>query len=279
MNPFVARVGAALMASNASEPSSMAVSFYDEAREYGPESELSWPLENGIASRLISIGATNHSICAVARHRNHPLIVLGHASYIAGTTSIVPDYPGAARLALGMLARHGHRHVGIVGGPFSNPEPRFAELVRGIADAAQEVGIETESHDLYEGAINVDRALEALFSTLGQSFAPTALLCLTEAVATAILTGAHARGIPVPGRLSVIALADREAVAPACLPLTTVVLPADEMAATAVREAGRQLRSGCPSDARKIIVDVKLIERATCGPANAACKNDEHAHL
>jgi DNA-binding LacI/PurR family transcriptional regulator len=52
-----------------------------------------------------------------------------------------------------------------------------------------------------------------------------------------------------------------------CIPLTAVVLPVDEMASAAVREADRQLTEGIPTTATKIVIPVQLIERGTCGPA------------
>jgi DNA-binding LacI/PurR family transcriptional regulator len=70
----------------------------------------------------------------------------------------------------------------------------------------------------------------------------------------------------VPGQLSVVAVTDHENVPAACIPLTSVVLPADRIAAVAMEEAGRQLVSGIPAEARKVIIETKLIERMTCGP-------------
>jgi len=267
MNPFVARVAAALAANSGRQPSSVAVAFYDERREYGTGNGPSWPLENNVASRLVTIGATNSSICEATQYRRHPLIVLGHAAQVPGTTSILPDYSAAAHLALGLFAQHGHKRVGVVGGPFANPEPRFSAMIRPIAEAAHAVGLSAESCDLYDGSNPLESEIDALLTMPGHSLVPTALLCLNEAVAIQVLAGARARGLAVPGHLSVIAIADHEGVPPSCVPLTTVVLPADEMTATAVREADRQLRSGIPTDAQEIVVGVKLMERATCGQA------------
>ena len=95
----------------------------------------------------------------------------------------------------------------------------------------------------------------------------TALLCLSEATAAGVIAGARVRGVSVPGELSVIAFTDHEGMPAACLPLTSVVLPVERLAAVAMEEATRQLKSGIPTEARKVVVPTKLIERMTCGPA------------
>ncbi len=269
LNPFVARASGALMANSPRQPASLALAFYEEARDYGPDDPLPFPLKNAIASRIIFIGAANASVCWVAHHRGHPVIALGHTAHIPGSTSVVPDYLGAARLALGLFVKHGHKHVGVVGGPFGGPDPRFAELDRAIGMAAQELGLQMEAQDIFHGNLTFESGVEALYSLLGRTTPPTAVLCLSETAATGVLAGAHARGISVPGKLSVIAVADHEGTLPSCLPLTAVALPVEEMAATALREADRQLRAGLPVDAQKLVVGVKLLERMTCGPAAA----------
>jgi len=264
-NPFVSRVAAALMANSPRQPASIALAFCDEAHDY-EEDNLPGPLKNAIVSRIIAVGAANASVCAITHRRSHPMIVLGYPAQIPGSTSIVPDYSGAARLALGLFARHGHRHVGIVGGPFGSPEPRYSEMNRAIGNAAHELGLQIEAQDISHGNLNFESGVEALYAMLGRASAPTALLCLSESAAAGVLAGAQARSISVPAQLSVMAIADHEGMLPSCLPLTSVVLPVEEMAAVAMREANRQLLAGTPADAQKIVVGVKLFERMTCGP-------------
>ena len=265
-NPFATRVAAALMAKVAAQTSGIAVAFHDETRDYGSCDGMPLPVKNGTASRILFIGAANPSIVAIARHRGNPGILLGHSSPLAGTTSVIPDYLAAVRAALGLFARHGHKRVGIVGGSFASDEPRISEMYCAIGSAFHEAGLPIEAHDIHNGNLDFECGIQALHATLERASRPTALLCLSEATAAGVLAGAHARGISVPGQLSVIAIMDHENVPASCLPLTAVVLPADQIAAAAMEEAGRQLATGIPDDARKIIVGTKLIERATCGP-------------
>jgi LacI family transcriptional regulator len=266
-NPFVSRVAAALMSKGSGQHCSVTVAAYDEAVDYGTGEELPSPLKNGIASRILVIGNVNPSISAIVRRRTHPLIVLGHAARLPGSTSIVPEYVSAARLALGLLVRHGHKRLGIVGGQFGTPEPRISEMNRAIGSVAAEMGFHVEGQDVFHGNLTFDSGVEGLYSMIGRSTSPTAILCLSEAAATGVLAGAYARGISVPADLSVIAVVDHEGALPSCPPLTAVVISADEMAAMAMQQADLQLQVGIPLDAQTIGLGVKLIERMTCGPA------------
>ena len=265
-NPFLARVAGAVMAKTSRQPASISVILYDETLEYTMD-DLPTPLRHGTASKVICIGAANPSICKIIHERGLPAIFLGHFSGIPGTTSIAPDYPAAARLAMQFLVRHGHRHVGIVGGPFGTPEPRLSELNRAIGNAAADAGLPIDAQDVFHGDLSFEAGVGVIDAMLTRHTSPSALLCLSEAAAAGVMAGAHARQIAVPGQLSVLAFADHPGALASCMPLTAVVLPAEETAAMAVKEAERQVVEGIPDIAEKIVINPQLIERDSCGPA------------
>jgi LacI family transcriptional regulator len=266
-NPFVARLTASLMAHIPHQPASINVILYDELCGYGVTTDLPSPLKHGTASKVLCVGPRNASICRVVHERNLPAILLGHPAQLSGSTSVVPDYFAAAKLALGLLAGHGHIRVGIVSGPFGSPDPRLAEMNRAIGDAAAQLRLAIEAEDVFSGNLNFEAGVAAVKHMLERPSAPTALLCLSESAAVGVIAGAHVHGIPVPGKLSVITFADHAGAIDSCIPMSAVVLPVDEMASVAVKEADRQIREGIPADAVNITVGVHLIERDTCGSA------------
>ena len=203
----------------------------------------------------------------MVHERSLPAILIGHTAHIAGTTSVVPDYAAAARLALGLLVRHGHRNIGIMGGPFGSHDPRLAEMSCAISDAGAELGVIIDPQNVFAGNLTFEAGVAAVNQMTARSFIPTALLCLAENAAMGVLAAAQNRGIQVPARLSVVTFADHNGTMDSCMPMSTVVLPVDELASVAVKEADRQLREGIPTDAAKITVGARLIERDTCGPA------------
>jgi DNA-binding LacI/PurR family transcriptional regulator len=90
---------------------------------------------------------------------------------------------------------------------------------------------------------------------------------MSDAAAAGMIARAQARGLNVPGDLSVLGCSD-DSLAACTLPaLSTIHIPAEEMARLAVAEVDRLVRVGAPSDPQKRIVGVHLVERGSCGPA------------
>ena len=265
-NPFVARLTASLMSHISRVPASIGVILYEETRDYGALADLPSPLQHGTASKVLCVGAGNESICRVVHARSLPALLLGHTAHTAGTTSVVPDYASAARLALELFVRHGHVHVGIVSGPFGSHDPRLEEMNRAISDAAGQLGLVIDAQNVFAGNLSFEAGVAAVLHMLALPSAPTALLCLSESAAVGVLALAHRGGIRVPADLSVITFADHAGTIDSFIPVTAVVLPVDEIASVAVQESDRQVREGIPADAAKITVGVRLIERESCGP-------------
>ena len=265
-NPYVARLTASLMSHISRMAASIGVMLYDETRDYGTLADLPSPLQHGTASKVLCVGAGNESICRVVHARGLPAIMLGHTAHVAGTTSVVPDFASAARLALDLLMRHGHVHVGIVSGPFGSHDPRLEEMNRAIAAAAADLGLAIEAENVFGGNLNFEAGVAAVQHMLDRPSAPTALLCLSESAAVGVIAAAHRHGIQVPEKFSVITFSDHAGAIDSCIPMTAVVLPVDEIASAAVQESDRQIREGIPADAAKITVGVRLIERETCAP-------------
>jgi LacI family transcriptional regulator len=266
-NPFVARLASSLMAHIPVQPACINAILYSETHEYGADTDLPSPLKHGTASKVLCVGAGNESICRIVHQRGLPAILLGHTGHIAGTTSLVPDYSSAARLALGLLAKNGHRNVGIVSGPFGSHDPRLEEMSRAIGDSAEQLALTIAAETVFAGNLTFEAGVAAVEHMLTRPVAPTALLCLSECAAIGVLTAAHSHGIQVPSALSVITFANHAGPLDSPIPMSAVVLPVDELAALAVKEAERQIREGVPTEANRIVVGARLIERQTCGPA------------
>lgn len=265
-NPFVGRLTAALMAHLPRQPASIAVFLYSETHDYAADASMPGPLKHGTASKVLCVGVGNDAICRLFHERNLPAIMLGHTAHLPGVTSIVPDYPAAAQLALGLLHSHGHRHIGIVSGPFGSHDPRLMEMNVAIGDAAAHLGLSIAAEDIFSGDLNFEAGIAAVKHMRERANAPTALLCLAESAAAGVIVGAQDHGMWVPDQLSVVTFADHDGMIDSTIPMTAVVVPVDEIASVAVREAERQIREGIPAEGAKITVGVRLIERKTCGP-------------
>ncbi len=261
------RIAGAMLANVPYPAGNLVISTYDENHAYGPELEsLPQPIANGTASKFIAIGAANASLFKAIHHRGYPLVLVGNTSAIAGTTAILADYAAAVHLALAQFIKHGHSKIAIVGGPFGSTEPRFAQLNYAVGLASKELGLSIETQNIIQCDLSFEAGAAALDTLLVHSPAPTAIFCLSEAAACGVAARALAKGVAIPKKLSIVALSEHTGAPAASVGITTVVVPAEELAAAAVKEADRQARAGIPLETHRITIGATLCERESCGP-------------
>ncbi len=266
-NPSVGRFAGAMLANVPYPAGNLVVATYDETRDYGADLEgFPQPLSNGTASKFIVIGAPNGSLFKAIQHRGFPLILVGHSAPTTGATGILSDYPAAAQLALAQFIKNGHDRIAIVGGPFGSTDPRLALINHAVGLASKELGLKIETQNIVQCDLSFEAGAAALDTLLVHSHAPTAIFCLSEAGACGVAARALARGIALPQQLSIVALSEHMGTPPASIAITTVVVPVEELAAAAVKEADRQARAGIPAEPVRIMVSATLCERDSCGP-------------
>lgn len=271
-NPFVARIAHGVMkaVSEASHPVTFAI--YADSVDYGSlaAEELPQPIRTGVASKFICYGPPNASLLQQLHRRGSPVVVLGSEVLLPGVVSLVPDFPAASRLAISQCFKLGHKQIGIVSGPFGTTDAPVIELHRGIKAAYDECHTAIEAQNIVYGDLSYHAGRRALTELLSHPVKPTAIFCLSDASAAGVLTEAQTRGLRVPEDLSVIGCGD-DACTPFGAPdLTTVHLPAEEMAAEALREVERLVSQGVPVQPRKRLLPVRMVERASMGPVKVS---------
>ncbi|WP_329044107.1 LacI family DNA-binding transcriptional regulator [Amycolatopsis sp. NBC_01488] len=209
------------------------------------------------------------------RARGLPLVVIDQ-----------PQLPGAAlvgcqdRVGAALAARHlldlGHERFGIFaacsrvrpgGGPLSVDSAAaaaFRDTRERLAGYLGELGAAAVVVEEAAG-LSAESAMAGAFALLGRTPRPTALLCMSDQLALAVLAAAAQLGIRVPAELSVVGFDDSPPASWSAPPLTTV---RQDLAAKG-RIAGelvlRLLDGGDvppPSE-----VPVSLVVRASTGPA------------
>ncbi|MGH8791590.1 MAG: LacI family DNA-binding transcriptional regulator [Stackebrandtia sp.] len=137
------------------------------------------------------------------------------------------DDHAAARLAVEHLAALGHRKIGLISGP-----QRFVPVQRklaGYTEAMRGVGephVELTMFGVEGGAAAARRLYEA---------GVTGVLCGSDLMALGAVREARARGLSVPGDVSVVGYDDSPLVAYTAPSLTTLRQPVSDMATGAVR--------------------------------------------
>ncbi|RYD83470.1 MAG: LacI family transcriptional regulator, partial [Verrucomicrobiaceae bacterium] len=265
LNPFVARtVQAATQAiKDSSHP--LTIAFYNERTDYSSVEidDLPHPVRAGVTSKFLCYGPPNLSLFQVLTRRGLPVVSLGYDVPLAGVQSLVPEYPRASRLAIEHLFNLGHQHIAIVSGPFGTTDSEIIELHQGVKQAYDEFGVPIEAQNIVYTDLTYEGGKAALDELLGHPLKASAVFCLGDALAAGVIARAQERGLQVPADLSVIGCSDDACSILTSPSLTTVHLPAEQMADTAIHEADRLVREGAPGEPRKQLLPVRLVERAS----------------
>jgi LacI family transcriptional regulator len=262
-DPFVHRLAAAALAAVPDPSHPLSLAFYEEGRVYHNANDLPHPIRLGTFSKFLFYGQPNASLLDSVTHRGLPVVSLGADAAIPGVTSLLPDYEQASHLAIAHLAELGHQHLGIVSGPFGSTHPKILELNRGVSRACEEFGLPIETQSIVYGDLSEHAGEVAFDEILAHQPKPTAIFAMSDTAAHGIMAKASARGLKIPGDLSLIGCSDDVSAMVSVPRLTTVHLPAEEMAQSGVQEIDRLVREGTPDAPRKIHLPVRLAVRAS----------------
>jgi DNA-binding LacI/PurR family transcriptional regulator len=192
-----------------------------------------------------------------------PTVVLGRrVSPLVADVVRTSDSAGM-RAAVDHLVDLGHRDVALVdGGRGTIP----ADRRRGYRTAMRRHGLANEVHVL-PGDHTEESGVRAAAALLEGAALPTAVVASNDRCALGLLDALTRAGVPVPDEVSVVGYDDSPQSRWAHLELTTVSQEARQQADRAVaavveRIAGR-------SEPREVVLDPRLVVRATTGPPPA----------
>ncbi len=168
-----------------------------------------------------------------------PLVLLNCYADDWQGASLVPDDHGGGYAAARYLLDQGHRRLGVIS---LNPVLPATQLrLAALRTALAERGLSL-SPDLVQcgfvGPLEAEQlsAFEAAMEMLRRPDRPSAILCGNDQIALQVYCAAQARGLQVPGDLSVMGFDDLKLISETLRPaLTTVALPYAEMGRLAVR--------------------------------------------
>lgn len=163
-----------------------------------------------------------------------PVVVLDprDTTAFAHPTIVVDNY-GGARSGTEHLLRLGHRRIGFIGGDTSFESA--AQRERGHLDALSLSGADTDPALVVGADFSWFGGFEAAHRLLELADRPTALMAACDLAALGAIDAARARGLSVPGDLSVVGFDDVPQASQGVPKLTTVRQPLREMGATAAR--------------------------------------------
>ncbi|GLW06614.1 HTH-type transcriptional regulator MalR [Microtetraspora sp. NBRC 13810] len=189
--------------------------------------------------------------------RGLPIVLVdGYNEHIAAPF-ISPDDRLAAGLAVRHLVDLGHERIGLAVGP-----ARFVPVIRktaGYREAVRRVaGEELVAHSLF--SVEGGQAAAAVLLERGC----TGIVCASDLMALGAIRACRARGLTVPGDVSVVGFDDSPLIAFTDPPLTTVRKPIGPMAAAAV-ETLLEAVNGAPAKHVELVFQPELVVRGSTG--------------
>ena len=235
-------------------------------QDAGRERERVAFLTNGLVDGLLLIApALEEPTIEVLRAAGRPVAVIDPRRMDVDLPRVVVDNYQGTRRATQHLIDLGHRRIAYIGG-----DPDFdsaAERHRGFGDAMRLAGLPVPDAMVRECAFSYEGGVNAAADLLTQAD-PTALLAASDLIAFGAIDAARARGIDVPGRLSVVGFDDLPQAAQSFPGLTTVRQPLHDMGATAVRMLLAQLAGSAITD--RVQMETTLVVRGSAVAPTAA---------
>jgi LacI family transcriptional regulator, repressor for deo operon, udp, cdd, tsx, nupC, and nupG len=170
---------------------------------------------------------------------------------------------GGRQMAEHLLAL-GHRHIALVVGPVSSP--LNAERIRGFNDGVMQSGIDDVRTPIVKGDFSIAAGAAAADEILQWPEMPTAIFCFSDDMAIGVMHRLHSSGISVPEQVSVAGFDDTTYAEFANPPLTTIAQPTEDIGRLAM-EMLIDIVEERAVDVRKVVLNGKLVARASTGPA------------
>ncbi|GIF21508.1 DNA-binding LacI/PurR family transcriptional regulator [Actinoplanes tereljensis] len=183
---------------------------------------------------------------------------------LARVPSVIPELLDGMRQAVSHLTALGHRRIAYVAGPrssWANRERARSARTVVAAAGAELVEIGNVAPQFEGGVAAADQVLAA---------AVTAVIAYNDLVALGLLNRFTARGIAVPGDLSVLGFDDIPLAAMVHPALTTVALPKEQAGRAAVDLLLQLLAEPDRSPAARRELPTQLMVRASTGPPGTA---------
>ncbi|MFJ6535122.1 LacI family DNA-binding transcriptional regulator [Paenarthrobacter sp. NPDC091711] len=152
------------------------------------------------------------------------------------TDGISPSALGDDEVGGYLAVRHlidlGHRDIAVVTGPDFTSSGK-ARLT-GARRAMEEAGINAPANWLIAAGYGIENGYTAGDELLGVSHRPTAIFAANDNIAMGVMAAAHRNGVTIPEDLALVGYNDTPLSARLPTPLSSVHVPLDQIAATAV---------------------------------------------
>jgi DNA-binding LacI/PurR family transcriptional regulator len=185
--------------------------------------------------------------------------------------SVDVDDEGGARLAAAHVLELGHREIAVlaIDGPRaagSGGHGVVDRRLRGYTETLAEAGVDLAADAIAVGPASIDGGSDAFERLWDAGRRPTAVLCMSDAMAIGAIRAIHQRGRSVPGEISVVGFDDIDLAASTDPPLTTVHQPVRGKGEAAIRLLLSVMEGGQTEPVHRRL-ETRLVVRSSTGPA------------
>jgi LacI family transcriptional regulator len=177
--------------------------------------------------------------------------------------AVVVDNRAAGRLAAEHLLDLGHVRLGVVCGVTRHNDRQQARLA-GVREALAARGLDLPEWRVSEQDFTLAGGRGGCAALLALAEPPTAIVCGIDHLAVGCLVEAQARGLSVPGDLSVVGIDNLEMAAHLSPALTTVHIPTARIGTVAAERLLERLAGQHPP--RETALPIELVVRRSSGP-------------
>ena len=208
----------------------------------------------------------------LARRISTPTVFIGVPDDSAGLLCVDLDFEGAADLAVDRLVAAGHRSIGLIGhAPAAYGLSNFPPRVRDGFLGAVESRCVSGEFRMLEGAGRVDSQSRRAAAALLDEGVTGILLHCTDEAHSGVLAEIAARGLDVPGDVSVISVGSTFDPTAFTVPLSAIPLVPQDSCDAAV-DLTMQCLAGRPPEPGVRLIPPQFVDHGSVGRPGAATR-------
>lgn len=179
--------------------------------------------------------------------------------------AVLIDNEGGARCAIEHLLANGHERIATIAGSVESTPGRLR--LEGYLASMESAGLEPPTGFVQSGGFMEHGGYQAMMQLLALADPPTSVFVANNLMTIGALRAIKDIGVRIPGDLSIIGFDDHPFSEILDPPLTVIDRPMEQQGALAMRMLLSRMNEDVRSRAAKrVVLDTRLIERASCGP-------------
>jgi len=227
------------------------------------ESSVRIMRELGVDGFIIAAVSLKEPIIDELVDQDFPVVLVNRRVAKDNVNYVVVDNQKGARLAVEHLVNTGYRKIGIITG-----EPGVStggERLRGYQDVLLNHALKVKKEYISQGPFTQEHGKRAARRMLALKNRPEAIFAASDNIAWGVMDAAGELGLTIPQDLAIVGFDDTHFSSNSNIRLTTVSQRKYEMGQHGVQILIDLIESQQPDYTNKIVLEPRLIIRASCG--------------